>query len=136
MDHREDKTTNRMRGTTRVIDQMARDMRAVMTPAEQVLWEALKGTQLNGLRFRAQHPIGPFILDFYCSARKLVIEIDGPIHEEQAERDADRTRHLNAYSYRMLRFTNEEVLTNLPSVLEMIREALMSRAVHEEDRRL
>jgi len=93
-----------------------------MTPAEEKLWEALKGKKLGGLKFRAQHPVGPFILDFYCPARKLVIEMDGDVHEgdEQAEHDEARTNQLNAYGYRVIRFRNEEVLENLPAVLERI----------------
>lgn len=91
-----------------------------MTAAEQVLWEALRDKKLGGLRFRAQHPVGQFILDFYCPACKLAVELDGSIHEGRAEEDAARTTHLRAYSYRVLRFQNEEVLTNLASVTARI----------------
>lgn len=79
---------------------------------------------MGGLKFRAQHPVGPFILDFYCPAYKLVIELDGGVHEKQAEYDEARTRHLNEYNYRVIRFRNEEVLEDLPSVLERILEAV------------
>ena len=71
MDNSE-KTTPRLRGTMPEIQQVAQIMREEMTPAEQVLWQALKGRQLAGLKFRAQHPVGPFVLDFYCSRHKLV----------------------------------------------------------------
>ena len=79
----ESATQNRrkMRGTTAAIQQVARAMRKDMTPAEQALWGALSGKQLNGLRFRAQHSAGQFILDFYCPLHKLVVEVDGSIHE-------------------------------------------------------
>jgi very-short-patch-repair endonuclease len=95
-------------------------MRRNMTPAEKKLWEALRGKQLGGLKFRAQHPVGPFILDFYCPACKLVVELDGGVHEGQAAHDEARTGQLNDYGYKVIRFRNEEVLGDLPSVLERI----------------
>jgi len=94
-----------------------------MTPAEQVLWEALRGKKLDGLKFRPQHPVGPFILDFWCPARKLVVELDGDIHQGQEDYDDARTKQLESYGYRVIRFHNEEVLADLPSVLEKISEA-------------
>ena len=100
-------------------------MRDEMTPAEQVLWQALRGRRLAGLKFRAQHPVGPFVLDFYCSRHKLVVELDGDIHDQQQERDAARTAQLNAYGYRVIRFRNAEVLTDLPAVLEKIAQAAL-----------
>ena len=117
------KTTPRIRGTTPEIEAAARRLRRNMTPAEQKLWGALRGKKLGGLKFRAQHPVGPFILDFYCPARKLVIEVDGGVHEKQADYDESRTQQLEAYGYRVIRFRNEEVLEDLPSVLKQILEA-------------
>jgi len=73
------KTTSRIRGTTPEIEAAARRLRRNMTPAEQKLWNALRGKQLDGLKFRAQHPVGPFVLDFWCPARKLVVEVDGGV---------------------------------------------------------
>ena len=118
-----DKTTPRIRGTTPEIEAAARCLRRNMTPAEQKLWDALKGRQLDGLKFRPQHPVGPFILDFWCPARKLVVELDGGSHEGREAEDEARTQRLQDYGYRVIRFRNEEVLTDLPSVLERIREA-------------
>jgi very-short-patch-repair endonuclease len=118
---RQGKTTTRIRGTTPEIEAAARNMRRNMTPAEQVLWEALKGRQVAGLKFRCQHPVGPFILDFYCPARKLVVEVDGGVHDGQAEYDEARTQQLNDYGYQVLRFRNDEVLNNLDSVLVRVR---------------
>ncbi len=118
-----DKTTPRIRGTTPEIEAAARRLRRNMTPAEQKLWDALKGKQLDGLKFRPQHPVGPFILDFWCPARKLVVELDGGSHEGREAEDKARTQRLRDYGYRVIRFRNEEVLTDLPSVLEQIREA-------------
>ena len=117
------KTTPRIRGTTPEIEAAARCLRRNMTPAEQKLWDALKGKQLDGLKFRAQHPVGPFILDFWCPARKLVVELDGGSHEGREAEDEARTQRLQDYGYRVIRFRNEEVLTDLSSVLERIREA-------------
>ena len=93
-----------------------------MTPAEKRLWTALQNKQLDGLRFRPQHPVGRFILDFYCPACKLVLEIDGDIHDLQPERDQERTEHLTAYGYHVLRFRNETIFDDLPAVLETIRK--------------
>lgn len=112
-----------MRGTTPELQERARELRWSMTPAEQVLWEALRGRKLDGLRFRTQHPVGRFILDFYCPERKLVVEVDGEIHDEQAERDQARTAHLEAYGYRVIRFRNDEIMNDLASVLDRIRTA-------------
>ena len=105
-----EKTTNRIRGTTPEIDAAARRLRHNLTPAEQLLSSALKGKQLNGLKFRCQHPVGRFIVDFFCPQSKLVIELDGAIHDEQIEYDTARTEQFKTYGYRVLRFRNEEVL--------------------------
>ena len=123
---RQGKTTTRIRGTTPEIEAAARNLRQNMTSAEQVLWEALKGRQVAGLKFRCQHPVGPFILDFYCPARKLVVEVDGGVHDGQAEYDAARTQQLNDYGYQVLRFRNDEVLNKLDSVLERVRQVALS----------
>ncbi len=124
--HPHNKTTDRIRGTTPEVATAARDLRAKLTLAEQVLWGALQRRQLHGLKFRCQHPVGPFVLDFYCPTCKLVIEVDGPIHELQTEQDEARTQHLAAYGYRVLRFRNGEVLNDLGSVLARIAEAALS----------
>ena len=123
---RQGKTTTRIRGTTPEIEAAARNLRQNMTPAEQVLWEALKGRQVAGLKFRCQHPVGPFILDFYCPARKLAVEVDGGVHDGQAEYDEARTQQLNDYGYQVLRFRNDEVLNDLDSVLERVRQVALS----------
>lgn len=121
---RRDTPTDRIRGTTPQVEAAARELRGKLTPAEQVLWQALKGRPLNGLRFRCQHPVGPFVLDFYCPVYKLVVEVDGAVHDAQAEQDEARTQHLQAYGYRVVRFRNEEVLTTLRAVLERIAQAV------------
>jgi very-short-patch-repair endonuclease len=118
------KDSNRIRGTTKEIEEAARLLRQQLTPAEAKLWEALRGRQLKGLKFRCQHPIGRFIVDFYCPSLKLVIEVDGGIHTQQKDYDQARTDLLENFSYRVLRFTNDEVINDLPKVLNQIIQAV------------
>jgi very-short-patch-repair endonuclease len=115
-----DKTNSHMRGSTPLINQRARQLRQQLTPAEACLWQAIRNRQLNGLKFRRQHPVGRFILDFYCPAYKLAIEVDGGIHLDRVEYDTARTKHLESYGYRVIRFKNEEVLNDLDRVLNAI----------------
>ena len=114
------KNTNRIRGTTREVEQAARLLRQKLTPAEAILWEALRERKLEGLKFRCQHPIGRFIVDFYCPSLKLIIEIDGEIHIQQQNHDQARTDQLQDFGYSVLRFTNDEVINDLPKVLNRI----------------
>jgi very-short-patch-repair endonuclease len=88
------------------------------------LWDALRDQKLGGLNFRRQHPVGPFILDFYCPRKKLCIDVDGDIHDIQRERDAARTEALGTLKIRVIRFRNEELLNELPSVILRITSAL------------
>ncbi|MFN8536133.1 MAG: DUF559 domain-containing protein [Thermomicrobiales bacterium] len=103
-----------------------RELRRRATPAEEILWESLRDRKLIGLKFRRQHGFGPFVLDFFSAAHKLVIELDGAIHDSQVEQDAYRTEYLAQYGYRVIRFRNEEVLHDLPSVLDRIRREVAS----------
>jgi very-short-patch-repair endonuclease len=114
------KDSNRIRGTTKEIEQAARLLRQRLTSAEAKLWEVLRGRQLRGLKFRCQHPIGRFIVDFYCPSLKLIIEIDGGIHTQQQDYDQARTDQLEDFGYSVLRFTNDEVINDLPKVLNRI----------------
>jgi very-short-patch-repair endonuclease len=100
-----------------------------MTPAEQMLWRALRGGRLQGLKFRRQHGVGQYVLDFYCAAARLAVEVDGSVHDdpEQAVRDELRTEQLNAYGRSVLRFRNDEVFRDLDSVLTRIAEAAAHR---------
>ncbi len=102
-------------------------MRDSMTPAEELLWSALRNKQLLGLRFRRQHAVGNFILDFYCPACKLAIEVDGAVHDDRKTEDALRTQKLEQHGYQVLRFHNEEILHDLNQVLESITTTLQSR---------
>ncbi|MGD0947202.1 MAG: DUF559 domain-containing protein [Candidatus Binatia bacterium] len=107
------------------VQKRARDLRRTLTPAEQRLWQRLRCGQLGGCGFRRQYPVGPFIVDFFCPAVKLVIEVDGGSHTEQPEYDAERTRWLNEQkAYRVIRFTNEEVQHNIEAVVEAIGAAV------------
>ena len=117
------KLLKRRREITPELQKAAWLLRERMTPAEEVLWEALRDKQLEGLKFRRQHPVEQFVLDFYCPHFKLVVEMDGSIHDTRAEEDAARTEHLSAFGYRVIRFRNKEVLENLPDVLKRIAEA-------------
>jgi very-short-patch-repair endonuclease len=102
----------------------ARRLRRDMTDAERHLWRALRGSQLEGAKFRRQHAMGPYVLDFFCEPRRLVIEVDGGQHDAAAGEDAARTAWLEARGCRVLRFWNNEVLNNLPGVLVTIQTAL------------
>ncbi len=113
---------NRIR-TSAAVQQWARERRQEQTPAERILWDALRRKRLGGIKFRRQHPLGPYIVDFCCPALRLVIELDGEIHAMQQEEDQVRTEQLGAFGYRVLRFQNEQVLNHLNKVLECIERA-------------
>ena len=99
-----------------------------MTPAERILWESLRANKLQGFRFKAQHPIGYFIADFYCHAARLVIELDGSAHDstDQQQYDANRTYMLEEFGLTVIRFRNEEIIQNLAITLNKIVELLPS----------
>ncbi len=110
---------------SKAIQERARELRKDMTPAEKKLWQYLRRDQLDGAHFRKQHAVDTYIIDFFCAKSKLVIEVDGDSHAEQMEYDTVRTQWLNEqHNYRVLRFTNREVLTNIEAVVEAIRMAL------------
>jgi very-short-patch-repair endonuclease len=98
-------------------------LRKNMTDAERVLWVMLKGKKLCGRKFRRQHSIGYYIVDFYCPSEKLVVELDGQHHYtiEGIEKDSERDSHLHEMDIKVLRFENKEVLNNLSSVLGRIK---------------
>lgn len=102
--------------------QFAKELRRNMTSAEKILWAHLRGNQLDSLHFRRQQVIDGFIVDFYCHAAGLVVEVDGPIHQQQVEYDAKRDRILEARGFRILRISNDEVMQSVSNVLERIRQ--------------
>ena len=106
--------------TTETIQRRAKELRRNQTPMERKLWAKLRGKQLCGLKFRRQHPIGRYIVDFCCLARKLVIEIDGDSHAFQLEYDQERTAYLEERGYTVIRFTNDQVQRQLDAVLTEI----------------
>jgi very-short-patch-repair endonuclease len=120
-------TPDRIRHTTPSIVQAAQSLRQNLTPAEKHLWNALKNKQLIGLRFRRQHPVGNFILDFYCPACKLAIEVDGNIHDFQQDYDAARSAEIERHGYVIIRFRNDEIVANLTQVLASIEAVARSR---------
>jgi very-short-patch-repair endonuclease len=104
----------------------ARDLRRRETDAEALLWQQFRGRRLMGRKFRRQHPVGPFVLDFFCDDARLVVEVDGGVHREpdQRERDAQRQEALEGLGLTVLRFRNEEVVFEVEQVLEQIRSHL------------
>jgi very-short-patch-repair endonuclease len=106
-----------------------RELRNAPTPAESVLWRYLQRRQLLGTKFRRQHSIGRYVVDFYCSASNLAIELDGQSHYEILREDyeAERTRFLEAQGVEIIRFENRMVFEDIEVVLETIREALRRR---------
>jgi very-short-patch-repair endonuclease len=105
----------------------ARYLRRQMTRAESVLWQRLRDRQLGGLKFRRQHPIGGYILDFYCAAASLAIEVDGPVHARQSEADANRDALLAERGIQVLRVSNVDVLERLEETAERIAKTALDR---------
>ena len=107
------------RGSARV---RARQLRKESTPAEEALWELLRDRKLQGLKFRRQVPIGDYVADFYCHELRLVVELDGEVHEgdRQKAHDINRDRNLLALGYRVMRFTNQEVLEEPALILDRL----------------
>jgi adenine-specific DNA-methyltransferase len=106
--------------------EFARQLRREQTDTERLLWLLLRDRRFMGCKFRRQHPIEPYVVDFYCHEARLAIELDGGEHNEPAARarDEERTRFLEARGIRVLRFWNDEVFNNLEGVLQTIYEAL------------
>ena len=104
----------------------ARELRRLRTPAEAALWAVLRNRGLDGYKFRFQQRFGPFYCDFVCHDRRLVIEIDGDTHVGDAAvaSDARRDAYIAQEGYRVIRFTNDEVMSNLDGVADAIRSAL------------
>jgi len=108
------------------IFEYARSLKKVMTPAENLLWQNLRNRKVSNHKFRRQHPISRYIVDFYCHEARLVIEVDGGIHftPENIQYDQFRTEELEGMGLKVIRFTNEEVLGNVSEVLVEIRMQL------------
>ena len=100
---------------------LSRNLRKGQTDAENLLWRHLRRKQLEGLRFRRQQPIGKYIVDFVCLEKRLILEIDGSQHAIDQDNDKQRDNWLLTEGYRILRFWNNDVLTNIEGVMETIR---------------
>ena len=106
---------------SRKMTEIAREFRKEPTKSEAILWQALRGKKLDGLKFRRQQPVGYFVVDFYNSVYRLVVEIDGPIHDNQMEADRARQDILEALGLNVLRIKSEIIEKNLPVALSEIR---------------
>lgn len=113
-----------------IAKQRSRVLRGQPTDAERLLWQRLRGRQMSGHRFRRQHPLGRYIVDFACLEAGLIVEVDGGQHLTDEARDQVRTEWLAARGFRVLRFWNHEVLTQIDGVAEAIWRALQA---HERD---
>jgi very-short-patch-repair endonuclease len=100
----------------------AKKLRANTTPHERIIWRALKELPIEGTHFRRQAPIGPYVVDFFCPAKRLIIELDGGHHNEDAtaKRDSERQAWLEQQGYKVIRFWNSDVTGNLNAVMERI----------------
>ncbi len=114
---------------TRETVEKALELRRRLTPPEARLWFAIKGGKLGGVKFRRQHPIGPYVLDFYCAAARLAVEVDGQGHDHPDQLGADRRRTawLGTRGVAVVRLVAEDVRVNLDGVLEAILETVQRR---------
>jgi very-short-patch-repair endonuclease len=110
----------------RKLYQYARDLRGSQTLPEDILWQYLRSRRLDGLKFRRQHPLVEYVADFYCHEKKLVIELDGAVHDTEVNKDYDeaRTNWLADLDVTVIRFRNKDVLHNLESVITAIRNCI------------
>jgi len=108
----------------------ARELRKRQTDAERWLWQRVRNRELAGFKFRRQHPIGPYFVDFVCIEKKLIIEVDGGQHAVSLEPDSKRTEYLIEKGYRVLRFWDNEVLREGESVLQVIFSSLTEGTPH------
>ncbi len=106
------------------LKEIRRRLRKDSTPSEDILWQEVRNGKLNGLKFKRQHSIGNYIVDFYCATARLVIEVDGEIHlaYDQQEKDKLRDENLIDMGFKIIRFTNDEIVFNIDSVIKKILE--------------
>ena len=131
--HQRETSRGRIRGVSRELVQGARELRQQMTPAERLLWSHLRGSRLNGHKFRRQHPLGPYIVDFCCPDSRLIIELDGAVHLDQADYDVSRTEYLEHFGYLVLRFANDAVFFDISTVLRHISATASVRQRNRHD---
>ncbi len=113
-------------GATPAIFKLAKELRKNETESEKILWTKLNKNQMMGLQFRRQHPINMFVADFYCAKIKLVIEVDGDIHEllEYHEHDIGRSDILNDFGITVIRFSNDQIINDLDNSLNIIEKSV------------
>jgi very-short-patch-repair endonuclease len=113
---------NLHKNASKTLYQYAKELRKNHTEAEEILWQHLRSRKLGGLKFRRQHPLHKYIADFYCNEKKLVIELDGDVHlaNENPEYDKGRTQTLEELGSSVVRFSNDEVIKNIQTVLARI----------------
>ncbi|NOZ41268.1 MAG: endonuclease domain-containing protein [Planctomycetes bacterium] len=104
-----------------------KQLRRNATQPEKILWSALRGRNIGGLKFRRQHPLEPYIVDFYCAEARLVIELDGESHNGREEHDFQRTKYLQEKGLTVFRITNDDVFDNLERVAEAILKAAFTK---------
>jgi very-short-patch-repair endonuclease len=108
------------RGSWQRLKPAAREMRKQPTRAEDILWQRLRRHQLRGMKFRRQHLVGRYIVDFYCAEAKLVIEVDGPVHDYGKGDDKNRQDFIESTGLKVIRFSNDEVLEDIDTIVEKI----------------
>jgi type I restriction enzyme R subunit len=108
--------------------ELCRELRRRNTPAEEFFWELVCDHRFDGLKFRRQHPIGQFVVDFYCSEHRVVIELDGPVHESQTDQDRARDDAIKRTNIRIIRIKNDEVLDDPVGVLNHLRKLMTKDA--------
>lgn len=112
----------------------AHDLPLAQTATEHRLWTYLRAHRVRGLHFRRQHQLGPFTVDFYCHSARLVVEVDGPVHDHRAKRDTRRDQWLAGHGYTVLRFDNARVWGDLPGVLQEIATAAQQMKERQQER--
>lgn len=110
---------------------LARQMRKAPTGAEAKLWQQIRKGQIRGVKFQRQHPIERFIADFCCIRLRIIIEVDGPIHQYQQAEDQIRQQFLESLGFEVLRFPNMEVFNNIRAVLDVIDASVLRRLAVE-----
>ncbi|MEX2225268.1 MAG: endonuclease domain-containing protein [Dehalococcoidia bacterium] len=108
--------------------EVARNLRRSSTPGEQILWQHLRGRRVDGRKFRRQHANGTFVVDFFCSDERLIVEVDGGIHESQRSADQERQQILESLGYRVIRVSDDLVRTDIERVLTSINTNLTPQA--------
>ena len=119
-----------MKNANKRLVSISRVLRKNSTISEQHLWKSLRSNQLEGFKFRRQHPIGAYIVDFVCIENQVVVELDGGQHQKERENDEKRDGWLKSQGFQVLRFWNHEVLINLEGVLSQIRITCLDRHPH------